>query len=77
MPHQHLPLIVIKANKVGDFSIGVFPVDFDQAPDEELLFLGSSGMPVVRLSNCDRESYIASPFFLLLFSWCFRHKRGK
>lgn len=77
MPCQHLSLLVVKTNEVGDFAISVFPVDLDQAPNEELLFLRSSSMPVVWLPNCNRESYISRPFFLLLLSWCSRNKRGE
>jgi hypothetical protein len=64
-----LALPFIEADEVWNSSIGVFLEDLDQASNEELLLLGGSGMPVVRLSYRDCESNVSSPFLLLLFCW--------
>jgi hypothetical protein len=64
-----LALSFIKADEIWNSSVGVFFEDLDQAPNEELLLLGSSGVPVVWLSYCDRESNVPGPFFVLLFCW--------
>jgi hypothetical protein len=64
---QSIQLRGAEASQDGEVALCVFVIDFDHAADEELLFLGGAGLPVVGLGDCDKEAFFAGPLLALFF----------
>jgi hypothetical protein len=53
--------VLIEAAKLWDQALCVFPVDLDRTSNEEILLLGCTRLPIVRLRNRDNKSKPSGP----------------
>jgi hypothetical protein len=60
-PKHHSLVVLIKPAKLWDQALCVFPVDLDRTSDEEVLLLGCTCLPIIRLCNRDNKSKPPGP----------------
>jgi hypothetical protein len=60
-----LKFLLVKAVELRCFPASIFEVDFEQACDEELLFLLRLSLPIVRFAQNNHKAYGTSPCFVV------------